>query len=236
MMQRRALSAGLLLVALWPATASAQIYAWRDAAGTLVLSDRPIETPTHVYQVPGAAPYVTTTPGNKPRADERYGGLIHTHATQQSVRPELVRAVIQVESGFDPRALSPKGAMGLMQLMPATARSLGVNDPWDPAQNIRGGTTYLRQLLDRYDGSEELALAAYNAGPGAVERYGSRVPPYRETREYVHKVTLGAAEDARDPVPARKPIFKTIEIIDGRAVPRYSTVRPALATYEVVTR
>src|SRR4030095_12673168 len=134
---------------------------------------------TDVYTVAGAPSYVTTRPSEGPSESGRFEPLIREHATRQSLRPELVRAVIQVESGFNPRALSPKGAMGLMQLMPATARSLGVNNPWDPAQNIRGGTDYLRQLLDEYEGNEELALAAYNAGSGAVAKYGRRVPPYR---------------------------------------------------------
>ncbi|OQC42323.1 MAG: Soluble lytic murein transglycosylase precursor [Acidobacteria bacterium ADurb.Bin051] len=112
--------------------------------------------------------------------------MIDLHAAAQGLDPTLVRAVIQVESGYDPRALSRKGAMGLMQLMPATAELLVVADPWDPAENIRGGTTYLRAMLDRF-GSRELALAAYNAGPEAVARYGG-VPPYAETEAYVERV------------------------------------------------
>jgi soluble lytic murein transglycosylase-like protein len=229
----------LLLMAFaafaWPSQADAQIYAWRDANGTLVLSDRAIDAPTDVYQVAGAPKYVTTRPVEDAEEDDRFGSLIHEHANRQSLRPELVRAVIQVESGFNPRALSPKGAMGLMQLMPATARSLGVTNPWDPAQNIRGGTDYLRQLLDQYDGNEELALAAYNAGAGAVARYGGRIPPYRETRDYVRKVGA-AAGDSGSASRAKLVIYKTIEILDGRAVPRYSSQRPASGTFQIVSR
>jgi len=224
---------GTLALWAWPSQADAQIYAWRDANGTLVLSDRTIDAPTDVYKVEGAPSYVTTRPVEPSSNRELYEPLVQEHATRQSLRPELVRAVIQVESGYDPRALSPKGAMGLMQLMPATARGLGVNNPWDPAQNIRGGTDYLRQLLDLYEGNEELALAAYNAGSGAVARYGGRIPPYRETRDYVRKVGVAAGE----PRERRKlTIYKTIDVIDGRAIPRYSTEKPRGATYEVVSR
>jgi soluble lytic murein transglycosylase-like protein len=234
-MQFRAFLFTALAISAWPSQADAQIYAWRDANGTLVLSDRAIDAPTNVYTVAGAPSYVTTRPVEDQSQHDRFEPLIQEHATRRSLRPELVRAVIQVESGFNPRALSPKGAMGLMQLMPGTARSLGVNNPWDPAQNIRGGTDYLRQLLDEYDGNEELALAAYNAGSGAVAKYGRRVPPYRETRDYVRKVGAAAGEPA--PGPRRKLIiYKTIEIVDGRAVPRYSSERPSSGTFEIVSR
>lgn len=116
-------------------------------------------------------------------AIERYIG---TSARAGGIDPALIEAIVANESGFDPNATSPAGARGLMQLMPQTAESLGVSDPYDPAQNLRGGTRYLRSLLDRF-GDVELAVAAYNAGPGAVERYGG-VPPYAETRNYVRNV------------------------------------------------
>ncbi|HLG55497.1 MAG TPA: lytic transglycosylase domain-containing protein [Vicinamibacterales bacterium] len=223
------------LASLWPAAAGAQIYAWRDANGTLVLSDRAIEKPTAVYKVEGAPSYVTTTPAESPSARERYDSIVLEHCNRHSLRPELVRAVIQVESGYNPRALSPKGAMGLMQLMPDTARLLGVQRPYDPEENIRGGTRYLRLLLDKYQGNEELALAAYNAGSGAVDRHGKRVPPFKETREYVKKV--GSAAGSAPPGSRRKlMIYKTLEVVDGRAVPRYSTERPSSGSFDVISR
>ena len=113
--------------------------------------------------------------------------IIVTHARRRHLDPDLVRAVIQVESAYQPWAESHKGAMGLMQLMPETARELSVRDPWDPSENVRGGTDYLRLLIDQFDGELELALAGYNAGPRAVERYGG-IPPYDETRAYVERV------------------------------------------------
>lgn len=112
--------------------------------------------------------------------------LIRQSAQRYGMDEGLVRAVVQAESGFNPQAVSAAGAKGLMQLMDATARALGVDDPFDAAQNVDGGVRYLRSLLDRFD-SLPLALAAYNAGPGAVQRYGG-VPPYAETRTYVNRV------------------------------------------------
>ena len=117
-----------------------------------------------------------------------YLPLIHESAQRFNLDPDLVKAVIQIESHFNPRALSSKGCMGLMQLHPDTARRFGVSDAFDPAQNIRGGVQYLRFLTDHFKGNLPLVLAAYNAGENAVIRHQG-IPPYRETQQYVRKVT-----------------------------------------------
>jgi soluble lytic murein transglycosylase-like protein len=117
-----------------------------------------------------------------------YAALIEDEARSQGLDPVLLEALIRVESGFNPAAVSSKGAMGLMQLMPATAKRYGVADAFDPLQNIRGGTKYLKDLLQMFDQDIELVLAAYNAGEGAVIRHGRRIPPYQETINYVPKV------------------------------------------------
>lgn len=123
-----------------------------------------------------------------------YAQEIAAAAQRNGVDPALLTGLIHAESNFDPNATSPAGAQGLTQLMPGTAASLGVSDPLDPAQAIEGGARYLRQQLDRFGGDASKALAAYNAGPGAVERFGG-VPPYAETQAYVRKV-LGYAGGA----------------------------------------
>jgi soluble lytic murein transglycosylase-like protein len=115
-----------------------------------------------------------------------YDDKIAQAATREGLDPKLLKSMVRAESGFNPAAVSPVGAMGLMQLMPNTAAALGVTDPFDPDQNLAGGARYLRQQLDRF-GDTEKALAAYNAGPGAVARYGG-VPPYAETQAYVSKI------------------------------------------------
>ncbi len=215
--------------------AEAQIFTYRDATGTVVLSDRaPADAGVEVRTFEAAnstEPVRVTRPVSRGYRGD-YDELIVKYAGEQRIRPNLVRAVVQVESGYNPRAISPKGAMGLMQLMPATASLLGVRRPFDPEENIRGGVLYLRQLLDRFDNNEELALAAYNAGPLAVGRYGNRVPPYRETRDYVRKVRSRTNVSA-----AAKPkllIYKYVELVGDKLVTRYSDTKPATGPYEVL--
>jgi len=131
--------------------------------------------------------------------------VIRDLAVQYDLEPALVKAVIRTESNFDPQCVSRAGAQGLMQLMPVTARVVGVADPFDPRQNVEGGVRYLRRMLDRFGGNLRLALAAYNAGPTAVTKYGG-VPPYPETKRYIVKVSTFLAEYRRDfgPTPAVK--------------------------------
>lgn len=144
---------------------------------------------------PGIGPYSTTrTPIGSPncdkvRATERatpFEDIIRSAARREGLDENLVKAVVETESRFDPKAVSLAGAKGLMQLMDGTAKALGVEDPFDPVANVKGGVKFLRSMLDRF-GSIPLALAAYNAGPGTVEQYGG-VPPYSETRVYIDKV------------------------------------------------
>ncbi len=135
--------------------------------------------------------------------DARVDSYIVEAGSRHGVDPVLIYATMHQESSFKQRALSPKGASGLMQLMPGTARRFGVTNIFDPRQNIEGGARYMRFLLDSFDGDVALALAGYNAGEGAVLKYGRRIPPYRETQEYVRRITRRYAL-MRDPQTARK--------------------------------
>ncbi len=127
------------------------------------------------------------TVGERADGPQRYEPFVREAASAFSLDPALIRAVIQVESAFDPWAVSRAGAQGLMQLMPELSKEFGVVDPFDPRQNILAGAEYLKQLLDRFDGNMELALAGYNAGPTVVARYAA-IPPFEQTRKYVKTI------------------------------------------------
>ena len=131
---------------------------------------------------------VTIKPSRARMSDAEVDAAIDAAAARHNVDPSLVRAVVKVESNFNPHAVSRKGAVGLMQLMPSTARQLRVVDPYDPQQNIDGGVRHLKQLLENFNGNVPLSLAAYNAGEGAVTR-SNGIPPYRETKNYVKQIT-----------------------------------------------
>jgi soluble lytic murein transglycosylase-like protein len=180
-----------VLLALLPAAASADIYSFVDEAGTTHYSNVPADSR---YQVLIVAVEERTRAGEKVSAAfvmaaaKTYDPIIEAAASKSRVAPELLRAVIVVESGFNARAVSKVGARGLMQLMPATVKRYGVKNVFDPAQNIHAGARLLAELSIRYDNDLELVLAAYNAGEAAVERHGREIPPFRETRRYVPRV------------------------------------------------
>ena len=167
---------------------------------------------------PSLAPPAPSSPAAQiaDRAPAPYRDLIRAAAARHALAPELVESVIRVESNFEARAVSPKGARGLMQLMPATAAKLGVRNVFDGRQNIEGGVRHLRYLVDRYDGNLALALAAYNAGVEAVGRYGG-IPPYPETQAYVARV-LRLLQRAAPSASAEARVLRRYEAADGPVV------------------
>jgi soluble lytic murein transglycosylase-like protein len=189
-MVRSALIGAALLAGVLSTSAHADIYAFTDARGVTHFSNVPVD---HRYQLLLQTPGGTSQSGTALRADELsrsavYEPFILAAASETQLEPALLRAVILVESGFNESAVSRKGAQGLMQLMPETAQRYGASDAFDPEQNILAGARYLRDLTERYDSNLQLVLAAYNAGEGAVERHGRRIPPFKETQRYVPKV------------------------------------------------
>ena len=177
---------------LFSAASPAEVYKYRDRFGQILLTDKPMRGMTLLKRYglttgrPPARPGAVMAAMQKRR--DALAPLIERFAAAHQLHPELVHAVIRAESAYRADALSSKGALGLMQLMPGTAARYGVDDRADPEQNIRGGTAYLRDLLKMFDSDLKLALAAYNAGENAVIRYGKAIPPYRETQNYVQKV------------------------------------------------
>jgi len=190
---RLALLLPFLLLGAGPAHAGGDIYVGTDENGVVTFTDTP------PAELEGFDIFIKELDDDRPtdwaaidagllrRNLDTYDDIIVSAADEYSLAPELVKAVVLVESGMNPRATSHRGAQGLMQLMPATAAELGVADSYAPLANVRGGARYLRQMLNMFGGDKELALAAYNAGPGNVRKYDG-IPPFEETRYYVRKV------------------------------------------------
>ncbi len=197
---RHALALAALLLLAFAENTPAEVFRYADRKGSTVFTDRPILKPGYTLIWRSKYGKVTKHSGKaigaKTRFSKKHGWrnkkqftpIITKVAKRTKLSPELLHAVIQAESAYNPKAKSHAGAMGLMQLMPATAERMGVSNVWDPKQNIEGGAKYLRLLLNMFRNNLSLALAAYNAGEGAVKKYGNKIPPYPETQNYVRKV------------------------------------------------
>jgi soluble lytic murein transglycosylase len=177
----------ITIVCVFSATVCVQadIYMYIDADGVMHFTNAPTESDRD-YRV-----YIrerSSYRSSRSYSPDKYDELISVASKQYGVDSRLVKAIIKAESDFNPTAVSKKGAMGLMQIMPQNFQRLDIEDPFDPRENIMGGTRYFRYLYDRFDGKLALSLAAYNAGPTAVDNYNKTIPPYRETEQYVQRV------------------------------------------------
>ncbi|MBE9527875.1 MAG: transglycosylase SLT domain-containing protein [Proteobacteria bacterium] len=177
----------VLTLLLGATTARADFYSYVDASGVLHISNVPVSN-KYLWMMPenerGGGSNKVISSAN---ASVSYDTLIYNVSRRYGVDPNLVKAVVRAESDYNPSAISRAGARGLMQLMPETARLMGVKNIHDPVDNVNGGTRHLSRLIKKFNGKLPMALAAYNAGEGAVKRYG-RIPPYKETQRYVKKV------------------------------------------------
>jgi soluble lytic murein transglycosylase-like protein len=169
-------------------SAGGSVFSFTDPQGIAHYSNVPADTRFELFLAAPRQGQDRVSHESSLQRSAAYSHIIDGAARANRLEPALVTAVIVAESGGDPLAVSKRGARGLMQLMPATARRYGVRNVFDPEQNIRGGSQYLRDLAERYQNDLELMLAAYNAGPDAVDRQGGRIPPFRETLEYVPRV------------------------------------------------
>ena len=216
--------------------ADAQIYTWRDASGTLMMADTaPTDAAAEVrtFKVARSTESIRVTKPVSSAYRDNYDDLIVKHAQANNLRPDLVRAVVQVESGYNPGAVSPKGAMGLMQLMPTTASQLGVRAPFDPEENIRGGTSYLRQLLDRFAGERGTRAGCLQRradGGRPLRREGAALPGNARLR------SQGEDADHRrhEPASSDRSTTSGSRASTAATVVRYSDTPPASGPYTVV--
>ncbi len=193
------------VILLGAATAgSAEIYKYQDLDGHIYLTDQVMKGPYKLLWRSGAdrrskRGAASINLGQYQRNKARFTPMIHYVALRNQLHPELLHAVVRAESAYDPWAVSSAGAVGLMQLMPETAKRYGVHDRRDPASNLEGGARYLRDLLEQFEYDVKLALAAYNAGENAVVKHGYRIPPFAETQRYVVKVLKFYQENKQAP-------------------------------------
>ena len=190
-MRRQIIISTSILVLTLPLLANAHIYKYVDKHGRIILTDKPrsdnykllVKTWKGWEEKKSNVAYDKFTVNKK-----KYASTIDYYASRYRLPTSLLHAVITAESAYDPNAISRAGAVGLMQLMPETAKRYGVKNRRNPSDNVNGGTRYLRDLLKMFNNNVVLALAAYNAGEGAVKKHGNKIPPYKETRNYVKKV------------------------------------------------
>jgi soluble lytic murein transglycosylase-like protein len=223
-MSKRSVIVASLVVTAWTVLVSptrGQLASYVDEQGKLVYTNDDSSSRRGGSGVNSVSSTASSRFGSLAQPPEHLDAIVHEVAERHSVDPALVKAVISTESGWNPLAISRKGAVGLMQLIPGTAQRFGVGNLFDPAQNIEAGTTYLRSLLDRYNGDLNKSLAAYNAGERAVDRNGG-VPPIWETQRYVLKVTdayfrPGSGRDPKQWEPPRHPVRREVDP-NGRVV------------------
>ena len=237
----RKIAAILFLSVLLASTAYADVFRYTDENGVTCYTDAPSGKKSEriVKEQQGIEKQVAEKEdaAGQSAAFSDYGSYVRSAASKYEIEPELIHAVIKTESNGNHRAVSRKGAMGLMQLMPSTASDMNVGNPFNPEENIEGGTKYLKSLIAKFNGDLTLALAAYNAGPKTVEKFGS-VPPISETKQYVKKVfslykgkrsydVTEAVKDAvKDVLPKQIPIYKII-LDDGTILFTNSTLAKA---------
>jgi soluble lytic murein transglycosylase-like protein len=224
-MNFRKLFVSLLLLLLVPAVQAGIAFQYRAPDGSLVYTDEELELPFVLVkkmrltwgdvkgreiqkQIPvEKKPDVQAKQYNRPK----FATIVDNKAKKYKVLPELLHAVIEAESAYDPNAVSPAGAVGLMQLMPATAKRFGVTDRTNPEQNVDAGANYLRKLLNMFDNDVKLAIASYNAGEGAVLKYGRTIPPYKETQKYVVRVLKFLRRNLKN----RQQVYTNVSSVSG---------------------
>ena len=218
-----------ILVPLSPAYAQDSVFSFVGEDGVRVFTNIPPKTRVQeeLKVIPALA--IPPQPSEQPRQRSAYNSLIEKYASQYRLDPSLIHSMIATESGFNHRAVSPKGAQGLMQLMPTTARRIGVRNPFDPEENIRGGVKHMRTLLDTFDNNLVLSLAAYNAGETLVQRIG-RVPNIRETRDYIQSITrrYGKRQMSINPEQEQP---RTFRFLDQRGVLHLTNIPPRAQSY-----